>query len=124
MSRVQLSKVLNRNLQTKKTRKYTQSLSLLAEEQMRKDLLDELQAQKNGGIDKNQQKAIDLKIQQPNYLTKDDIDRYLIKPIYIEPREVEGSDKSNCSHRAKTSHDIKSKYEITDPYKFYERRLA
>jgi len=53
MSRVQLSKVLNRNLQTKKTRKYTQSLSLLAEEQMRKDLLDELQAQKNGGIDKN-----------------------------------------------------------------------
>lgn len=56
----------------------------MAKEQLRKDYLAEIQAAKNGGIDKNQQKAIDLKIKLPNYLTKEDIDKYLIKPIKDE----------------------------------------
>lgn len=52
LSRIQLSKVLNRNLQTKVTRKYRQSESLFAEEIFKKSRLEDIETEKNGGLNK------------------------------------------------------------------------
>ena len=51
LSRIQLSKVLNKNLQTRKTKKYIQSESLQSTELFKSSRMEEIRNQRSGGIE-------------------------------------------------------------------------
>ena len=94
LTRIELSAVLNKNSQTKETRKYRQSESLNAKYYIEKAINEDKKQAEANGVSVDHRKVKSNGVGQTNYITRQDIKKYLIHPVVKKGKQdIDSADK-------------------------------